>query len=135
VSEISQKVGEIAVSAREQSSGLGEINAAVNQLDQVTQQNAAMFEETTAASHALTAEAEALNKTMGLFNIGEQTTPATNAENVVSADAFASKRSAEKTAETRRETAPAPSVETSSSAAVKVQPMPEPSIDDDWDDF
>ncbi len=67
VTEISQHVSEIAVSAREQSAGLGEINAAVNQLDQVTQQYAAMFEETTAASHALTREAETLTTSMARF--------------------------------------------------------------------
>ncbi|MBW6417301.1 methyl-accepting chemotaxis protein [Celeribacter sp. PS-C1] len=70
VSEISHNVSEIAVSAREQSSGLAEINAAVNQLDQVTQQNAAMFEQTTAASHALTREAENLTVTTSRFSIG-----------------------------------------------------------------
>lgn len=71
VSEISTHVGEIAVSADEQSRGLAEINIAVNQLDQVTQQNAAMFEETTAASHALTSEAENLATTMAQFVIAE----------------------------------------------------------------
>jgi methyl-accepting chemotaxis protein len=70
VSEIANNVSEIAESSREQSSGLAEINAAVNQLDQVTQQNAAMFEETTAASHALTREAENLNVTTSRFSIG-----------------------------------------------------------------
>lgn len=69
VSEIANNVSEIAESSREQSSGLAEINAAVNQLDQVTQQNAAMFEETTAASHALTREAENLNVTTSRFLI------------------------------------------------------------------
>ncbi|MEJ2028851.1 MAG: methyl-accepting chemotaxis protein, partial [Maritimibacter sp.] len=54
VKEIAENVSAIAVSSKEQSSGLVEINEAMNQLDQVTQQNAAMFEETTAASHALT---------------------------------------------------------------------------------
>lgn len=71
VSEISTHVGEIAVSADEQSRGLAEINIAVNQLDQVTQQNAAMFEETTAASHALTSEAENLATTMAQFVLAE----------------------------------------------------------------
>jgi methyl-accepting chemotaxis protein len=70
VSDIANNVTEIAESAREQSSGLAEINAAVNQLDQVTQQNAAMFEETTAASHALTREAENLTVTTSRFPIG-----------------------------------------------------------------
>ncbi|MEM5467977.1 methyl-accepting chemotaxis protein [Celeribacter marinus] len=70
VTEIAHNVSEIAVSSREQSSGLAEINAAVNQLDQVTQQNAAMFEQTTAASHSLMREAENLNTTTSRFSIG-----------------------------------------------------------------
>lgn len=71
VTNISSQVSEIAMSAREQSSGLAEINVAVNQLDQVTQQNAAMFEQTTAASHALTSEAESLSRSMQKFNTGQ----------------------------------------------------------------
>ena len=70
VGEIFNGVSEIAVSAQQQSAGLAEINTAVNQLDQVTQQNAAMFEEATAASHALTREAETLTRTTGRFNTG-----------------------------------------------------------------
>ncbi|WP_164738332.1 methyl-accepting chemotaxis protein, partial [Frigidibacter oleivorans] len=71
VADIHGCVADIATSAREQSSGLAEINLAVGQLDQVTQQNAAMFEETTAASHALTREAEALAETMQRFRTGD----------------------------------------------------------------
>ena len=78
VSDISARVSEISASAQEQSSGLAEINIAVNQLDQVTQQNAAMFEETTAASHALSREAAALNATTARFRV-EQTTSAADA--------------------------------------------------------
>lgn len=70
VSEISQRVSSIAMSAREQSVGLNEINSAVNELDHVTQQNAAMFEETTAASHALTTEADALSTAVARFKLG-----------------------------------------------------------------
>jgi methyl-accepting chemotaxis protein len=63
VGDISSHVTTIAASAQEQSAGLDEINAAMSQLDLVTQQNAAMFEETTAASHALAHEAQALTDT------------------------------------------------------------------------
>ena len=69
VSEISDRVSGIAASTREQSSGLAEINQAVNELDHVTQQNAAMFEETTAASHALTAEVDALVSAVSRFRM------------------------------------------------------------------
>ena len=53
VAEINAVVAEIAAGAQEQATGLGEVNAAINQMDQVTQQNAAMVEESTAASHSL----------------------------------------------------------------------------------
>ena len=73
VSEISKRVANIAASAREQSMGLNEINMAVNDLDHVTQQNAAMFEETTAASHALTSEADALAAAVARFRLDQNT--------------------------------------------------------------
>jgi methyl-accepting chemotaxis protein len=73
VHEIYTCVSEIALSAREQSAGLAEINTSVNQLDQVTQQNAAMFEETTAASQSLTREAAALARTTAHFRTGSAT--------------------------------------------------------------
>lgn len=73
VSEISKRVSTIAASSREQSSGLNEINSAMNELDHVTQQNAAMFEETTAASHSLTSEADALSSAVSRFTLGDLT--------------------------------------------------------------
>lgn len=77
VSDISDRIATIATSAREQSSGLAEINTAVNELDHVTQQNAAMFEETTAASHALTAEADSLANAVSRFRMkGQAAAPA-----------------------------------------------------------
>lgn len=71
VTEISDRMSQIASSAREQSTGINEINTAVNALDHNTQQNAAMFEETTAASHALTQEAGSLVKAVAKFNLGQ----------------------------------------------------------------
>ena len=57
VAHISTLVSDIAAGASEQSTGLAEINIGVTQLDQVTQQNAAMVEQSTAASHSLHQEA------------------------------------------------------------------------------
>lgn len=71
IGDVSRHVSEIASSAGEQSRSIVEINAAVTNLDQVTQQNAAMFEETTAASHALTREAEQMTEAMGRFQVPE----------------------------------------------------------------
>mgnify|MGYP001793898053 CR=1 FL=1 len=71
VAEVSQLVSNIASSAEEQSRGLGEINSAVNQMDQVTQQNAAMVEQSTAASHALKQEANELIRMVSHFSTGD----------------------------------------------------------------
>ena len=56
VADVHYAIGEIAASAQEQASGLQQVNTAVNQMDQVTQQNAAMVEQSTAASHSLARE-------------------------------------------------------------------------------
>ena len=73
VSEISTLVSDIAVSSRQQSANLTEINKAVTQLDQSTQQNAARLEETTAASEALRTDAVALVETVSHFRLSEDT--------------------------------------------------------------
>jgi len=66
---INQHMDAIATSAREQSVGLSEVNTAVNQMDQVTQKNAAMVEETNAASAALASEATTLLDLVRRFNL------------------------------------------------------------------
>ncbi|MDO9418814.1 methyl-accepting chemotaxis protein [Pararhizobium sp.] len=67
VVQINHQVKSIVTSAREQSTGLQEINVAVSQMDQVTQQNAAMVEETNAVSHTLAQDAENLSRLVGQF--------------------------------------------------------------------
>ncbi len=67
VGHISSLVSTIAQGASEQSNGLAEINIGVTQLDQVTQQNAAMVEQTTAASHALQQDATGLSALVSVF--------------------------------------------------------------------
>ena len=64
-------VAKIASSAQEQASGLQQVNAAVNQMDRVTQQNAAMVEETTAARHALAQGAQELGSLIARFRTGD----------------------------------------------------------------
>ena len=72
VAEINELVGEIASSSKEQAVGLAEVNQAVNQMDQVTQQNAAMVEQSTAASHALSNEAAQLERLIARFQVGAE---------------------------------------------------------------
>ncbi|MBO3760829.1 methyl-accepting chemotaxis protein [Ciceribacter sp. L1K22] len=70
VLQINDHVKSIVTAAREQSAGLSEINVAVGQMDQVTQKNAAMVEETNAASHTLAQDAENLTRLVGQFKTG-----------------------------------------------------------------
>ncbi|MDH7809477.1 MULTISPECIES: methyl-accepting chemotaxis protein [unclassified Rhizobium] len=67
---VNQHMDSIATSAREQSVGLAEVNTAVNQMDQVTQQNAAMVEETSAAGATLANESGRLRELISQFQLG-----------------------------------------------------------------
>jgi methyl-accepting chemotaxis protein len=69
--EISGHVELIATSSREQSISLQEVNSTVNQMDQMTQRNAAMVEETNAATRQLSEEADLLMELVGRFNLDE----------------------------------------------------------------
>ncbi|WP_333723039.1 HAMP domain-containing methyl-accepting chemotaxis protein [Agrobacterium tumefaciens] len=70
---ISQHVEMIARASHDQSNALQSVNATVNQMDQMTQENAAMVEETTAASRELAVEADALMKLIHQFKIEAKT--------------------------------------------------------------
>ena len=73
VKRVSSFISEIATAATEQSSGIEQINMAVSQLDEVTQQNAALVEEATAASHSLSDQARELARLVQRFKIDEAT--------------------------------------------------------------
>ena len=70
VTQINGVVSDIAASTEEQASGLAQVNIAINQMDQVTQQNAAMVEQSTAASHSLAQDTAELERLTGKFLIG-----------------------------------------------------------------
>jgi methyl-accepting chemotaxis protein len=69
VLEINEVVTTIAASANEQATALGHVNTAINQMDQVTQQNAAMVEETTAAGQSLSLATAKLGEQIAAFRI------------------------------------------------------------------
>jgi methyl-accepting chemotaxis protein len=71
VQEINQHVSAIVEAMQEQSVGLQQINTAVNQMDQDTQKNAAMVEESTAASHSLATEVVSLNHLLSQFRLSQ----------------------------------------------------------------
>jgi methyl-accepting chemotaxis protein len=69
VKRVSDIIGEIASAAVEQSSGIGQINNSVVQLDQMTQQNAALVEQSTAAAGSLREQAQKLTELVGTFQL------------------------------------------------------------------
>ncbi|APG83252.1 methyl-accepting chemotaxis protein [Sinorhizobium americanum] len=79
VLKINDHIHSIATAAREQSTGLGEVSTAVNQMDQVTQRNAAMVEEANAATHKLSAEANGLATLITYFKVEREPTRAATA--------------------------------------------------------
>ena len=69
VQEINRHVSAIVETAQEQSAGLQQINTAVNQMDQDTQKNATMVEESTAATYSLSREVTSFNELLTLFKL------------------------------------------------------------------
>ena len=70
VSRVNDLIGEISSASMEQSTGIGQIGDAVNQLDQVTQQNAALVEESAAAAESLKVQAAQLAQVVSVFRLG-----------------------------------------------------------------
>ncbi len=69
VKRVSDVIGEITVASGEQSDGIGQVNTAVTQLDQMTQQNAALVEESTAAAESLRTQAQRLAQALAGFRL------------------------------------------------------------------
>ena len=70
INEINHLMADIASAAGEQSRGIAEVNIAVSQMDQITQQNAAMVEQTSGETQHLKAEAEELSARLHRFRVG-----------------------------------------------------------------
>ena len=69
VQRVTDIIGEITAAAGEQSDGIGQVNTAVNQLDQMTQQNAALVEESAAAAASLKDQAARLAQVVSTFRV------------------------------------------------------------------
>ncbi len=76
VTDVDEKIGSISTAAREQLIGIQEVTTAVNQMDQVTQKNAAMVEETTAVTHRLAEDVDGLSMMVGEFKLAGNDRPA-----------------------------------------------------------
>jgi len=69
ISRVSAIMSEIASAADEQSTGIDQVNRAVTQMDQVTQQNAALVEQAAAAAGSLEEQARRLSEAVGVFRV------------------------------------------------------------------
>jgi methyl-accepting chemotaxis protein len=75
VKKVSDIIAEIAASSQEQSTGIDQVNAAVMKLDEMTQQNAALVEEATAASKSMADQSQALSDVLAKYDVGRDTAP------------------------------------------------------------
>ncbi len=133
VESVSTLVSEIAASAKEQSVSLSEVNTAVNKMDQVTQQNASMVEQTTAASHSLANDSDGLMSQVAHFKIGEEKASGSGAGG--SLDKKVSKKGAAKPKQSvaeQQDRAASFASATNGSAALYVEPE---GSQDEWQDF
>jgi methyl-accepting chemotaxis protein len=69
VQRVTDIIGEITAASSEQSDGIGQVNTAVTQLDQMTQQNAALVEQSAAAAESLKAQADRLGAVVAAFRL------------------------------------------------------------------
>ena len=77
VQRVSDIIGEITAASAEQSQGIGEVSSSVTQLDQMTQQNAALVEQSAAAAESLREQADQLAQVVGTFKLGANRATAT----------------------------------------------------------
>jgi uncharacterized phage infection (PIP) family protein YhgE len=74
-SEVTDIVAEIAAASREQSTGIEQVNRAVTQMDEATQQNAALVEEAAAASRAIVDQMQSLSTLISRYQLGTAAPP------------------------------------------------------------
>ena len=129
VRRVTDIVGEISAASQEQTSGLEQVNQAISQMDQVTQQNAALVEEAAAAAASMQDQAATLAQVVGVFKLDGQALPAASAS--ASASASAPVRAAAP-APVRAIARPAPALRVAKAAPVK---SPARVDADEWETF
>lgn len=83
VTNINGQISSIATATEEQLTGIQEVNSAVNAMDKMTQQNAAMVEESNAVTHKMAEDALTLSETTNQFQLGSSQSPASQQYNKV----------------------------------------------------
>jgi len=124
VKKVSDIIAEIAAAGMEQSAGIEEVNKAITQMDEMTQQNAALVEQATAASESMNEEVKTMNGLMDFFLLDEE-----EPEPVKVAPKRKRRRThavEEEAHVSRRKSAP---------ARTKRPPTPVADDDDEWEEF
>ncbi|MBG6079198.1 methyl-accepting chemotaxis protein [Rubrivivax gelatinosus] len=146
VQRVTDIIGEISAATHEQSSGIGQVNSAVNQLDQMTQQNAALVEQSAAAAGSLREQGTRLAELVATFHLTQTASAAPALAQAVIARAADSARKtppapAAKPKDTKTQEPKAPVRAAAAPAAPA--PKPEPARpaapaardDNDWETF
>lgn len=115
VDAVGKMMADIAAATREQSSGIEQVNTAVTQMDEMTQQNAALVEEASAAGAAMSDQAQSMNKVVEFFSFDKGASQA----NVTRISPSESKVARS----------------TPTSAGKKAAPAPAAKSDDEWEEF
>ncbi len=130
VKRVADLMNEISAASGEQRTGIEQVNQAVTQMDEVTQQNAALVEEASAAAQSMSSQAAALRELVSVFNIGSAGRAATTSIAPVArvvASATARRPAPSRPAPVRAPAAPAPKAERREPATA--------TSDDDWQTF
>jgi methyl-accepting chemotaxis protein len=140
IKKVSDIVAEIAAASREQATGLDQINTAVGSMDEMTQRNAALVEETTASAQSLASQASELASLVGFFKLdGTAARPVANPAPAPAAakPAPAARTAAKPAATTAPAAKPAPAPKAAIPAtAAPAKPAPaKAAADDDWQEF
>jgi methyl-accepting chemotaxis protein len=141
IQRVSDIVGEISAASAEQSAGVAQVGQAINRMDQGTQQNAALVEQSAAAADSLRQQAQQLVKAVAVFKLGSEPVNIAKPAPVLSAaPAPAPKSAPTPKAASTSAAAPAPKATPKPLPAAQptAQPAPAPALaqsDDDWQSF
>ena len=143
VKKVADIVAEIAAASREQATGLDQVNTAVASMDEMTQRNAALVEETTAAAQSLANQANELAELARFFKTGEERVAVTMQANMPAKPAVKAALPAQpvKSTQPMKVAAPKPAEAAAAKppspppAASQAKRMPVAPDDDDWTEF
>jgi len=138
VQRVTDIMAEITAASDEQSAGIEQINLAITQMDEVTQQNASLVEEAAAAADAMQEQARGLQQVVGTFRIDSSAAHAASAASVMAAaqpkgakPVMAPKPAARQEPRLARK----PTAESRSLTGANVAKRPQHAAADDWEEF